>query len=798
MNRHSLRVLEFEKIRHRVRERCLTEEAAAAIRRERVRTEAEPIGAILDRVAVLKSCLATTIGFPDVSFPPITGTLDRVSKEGTVLEPLEIARIALFARSSLALHEYLRAAAGEAGIAPRLAEFVGDHPPVRPVCERLFRYVDPDGSVREREIPELRTIRGEILRAQQDLQKSAAALAQRDDVKRLLSTSVPTQRDGRTVLALKADHRGKLHGIVHEVSGSGATVFVEPEDLVVRNNAVVEAENRYRNELLRIMRDLSSFCRGAIGMLRDTRALAVDIDLALCRARFARDYACERADPGVGRLLLRGARHPLLGDAAVPINVDMPDGKRVLIVTGPNTGGKTVTLKTIGLLALMNQFGLEIPAGPGSEVPVFTGVYADIGDEQSIEQNLSTFSGHMRNIARILNHADDRSLVLLDELGSGTDPEEGGALAMAILDELLVRQPFTVVTTHHGKLKHYGFTHPQALNASVEFDTDSLRPTYHIIPGVPGSSHAVEIASQMGVLRSVTAQAKTYLAGEEYDTGRIIRRLTDREQELHRQEQEIRQREREVEAQARIFAARAEDLERREREVRSGRLRELEQWAGEARSRLENLVREIREGELTREKTQAVKGFIAEIGDDLTQQRDAAATSTRSVTERHRPAAEAADRGPAPGDAPVSEGKAVRVRSSGKEGVVQRKGKGTAWIVQIGPVRLPVEEHDLVSIRPRKEDPSVSYARSSGGTEAPAIELDLRGYRLDDALATVERQIDRALLSGLRDFGIVHGMGEGVLQQGVRELLREHPHVAGFEFARPEEGGFGKTDVHLR
>lgn len=798
MNRHSLRVLEFEKIRHRVRERCLTDEAAAAIRRERVRTDAELIRAMLDRVAVLKSCLATTVGFPHVSFPPVTVILDRVSKEGIVLEPLEIARIALFARSSLALHEYLRAAADEAGTGARLAGFVGDHPPVRPVYERLFRYVEPDGSVREREIPELRAIRGEILRAQQDLQRSAAALAQRDDVKRLLSTTVPTQRDGRTVLALKADHRGKLHGIVHEVSGSGATVFVEPEDLVVRNNAVVEAENRYRNELLRIMRDLSSFCRGAIGTLRDTRALAVDIDLALCRARFARDYGCERAAAGLDRLLLRGARHPLLGDAAVPINVDMPDGKRVLIVTGPNTGGKTVTLKTIGLLALMNQFGLEIPAGPGSEVPIFTGVYADIGDEQSIEQNLSTFSGHMRNIARILNHADDTSLVLLDELGSGTDPEEGGALAMAILDELLARRPFTVVTTHHGKLKHYGFTHPQALNASVEFDSDSLRPTYHIIPGVPGSSHAVEIASQMGILRSVTSQAKAYLAGEEYDTGRIIRRLTDREQELHRQEQEIRERERVIDEEARTFGVRVQELERREREVRSGKLRELEQWAGEVRSRLENLVREIREGELTREKTQAVKTFIAEISDDLAREHEAAAMSRRGVAERDRPAEEAQGSSPAIGDARLSEGMAVRLRSSGKEGVVQRRGKGTTWVVQIGPVRLPVEEHDLVPIRPRQEDPSISYARSTGGDQAPALELDLRGYRLDDALAAVERQIDRALLSGLRDFGIVHGMGEGVLQQGVRELLRGHPHVAGFEFARPEEGGFGKTDVHLR
>ncbi len=798
MNRHGLRVLEFEKIRGRVRDRCLTDEASTAIRRERVQTDPDRIRALLDRVGVLKSCLASTVESPDLGFPPVTGILERLSREGVVLEPLELANIAQFTKSSVALHEYLYAAAEQArtggrAAAPltdRLAEFVGDHPPVHPVYERLFRYVDPDGSVREREIPELRSIRSEILRAEQDLQKSAAALAQRDDVKRLLSATVPTQRDGRTVLALKADHRGKLHGIVHEVSGSGATIFVEPEELVVRNNAVVEAENRYRNELLRIMRDLSRFCREAIETLRETVALAVETDRALCRARFAQDYSCQRADLGARRLLLRRARHPLLGDAAVPINVDMPEDKRVLIVTGPNTGGKTVTLKTIGLLALMNQFGLEIPAAPGSELPVFSGVYADIGDEQSIEQNLSTFSGHMRNIARILNHADDTSLVLLDELGSGTDPEEGGALAMAMLDELLRRRPFTVVTTHHGRLKHYGFTHPQALNASVEFDPDSLRPTYHIIPGVPGSSHAVEIAAQMGILRSVTTQAKAYLAGEEYDTGRIIRRLTDREQELRHHEQRVGERERELEAQARSMSARADELDRRERELRSGKIRELEQWAGEARSRLENLVREIREGELTREKTQAVKAYIAETGEELAREREASGPVGRRPdgqdNDSFRP------------DLQLAEGTAVRVRSSGKEGVVHRRGKGSTWVVQLGPVRLPVEEQDLVPVRRRAEGLSVSYAGAVGGEQAPAFELDLRGYRLEDALAAVERQIDRALLFGLSDFGIVHGMGEGVLQQGVRDLLRRHTHVAHFEFARPEEGGFGRTDVHLQ
>ncbi|MFP4551874.1 MAG: endonuclease MutS2, partial [Spirochaetales bacterium] len=523
------------------------------------------------------------------------------------------------------------------------------------------------------------------------------------------------------------------------------------------------------------------------------------VDLIYARARYAIDFACEAPEISEGAIRLRDARHPLLGESAVPINVELPEGKRALIVTGPNTGGKTVTLKTVGLLALMHQFGLEVPAGLGTRLPVFTGVYADIGDEQSIEQNLSTFSGHMRNIGRILNSADAHSLVLLDELGSGTDPEEGGALAMAVIDELLEKQPFTIVTTHHGRLKHYGFTNTQALNASVEFDQESLRPTYRIIPGVPGSSHAIEIAAQMGLLRRVTGKAKSYLADEEYDTGRIIRRLTDREQELHREREEAKSERARVTREATELEEREAQLARERAELKQRHIRELDQWAAEARSKLENLVREIREGELTREKTQAVKGFIGEIDEFLEREREAvrAQLSEPRTARRKGGTAPSAEGKPADrlGPGRIEAGSEVTVASSGKRGTVQRKGKGTTWIVQLGPVKLPVEEHDLVLVRQKApERPAVSYG---GTSDAPKLELDLRGARLDEAVSAVDRNIDNALMNGVERFGVIHGMGEGILQTGVREHLREHPAVRSFDYAAAEDGGFGKTIVHL-
>jgi DNA mismatch repair protein MutS2 len=785
MNRHTIRVLEFERIRSELCESCLTSDASETLHKERVRVDSAEIAKLISQAQAVRRCLESKSEFPAAGFPSIRPSLRRLEKEGAVLEAAELAEIGLFARSAERLRAFLEsAAAPEDGTI--IGELTAAFPDVREVDKRVARVVDDDGSIREREIPELKRIRDQIVRAGQELAREAQSLLGRDELRRYWNGTVPTQREGRTVLPLKADHRGKVRGIVHEASGTGATVFIEPDSLVERNNAVVEAENRYRVELLRILRELSRFC----ATRRDDLVACVDsvvaVDVILARARFAIRHECVAAAPADDRLVLRSARHPLLGSGAVPISLEFPPGKRVIVITGPNTGGKTVSLKTVGLLAMMNQFGMEIPVAPGTELPVFSGIFADIGDEQSIEQSLSTFSGHMLNISRILNGSDEHSLVLLDELGSGTDPEEGGALAMAILDELLERGPHTVVTTHHGALKHYGFTQPAAANASVEFDTRSLRPTYRIVPGVPGSSHAIEVAAHMGLLRKVTNAARAYLAGDEYDTGRIIRALTDTEQQLHRERERIRDSERDLEASRAKLDNEVRELGARERELREGRLRDLEKWSAQARRTLENLVREIREGELTREKTQRVKQFIAET--------DAALGAERESLRHPSPHSQPPESGRATG-APLEVGREVRVRSSGQRGVVTRKGKGRSWQVQVGAVRMTMEEDDLEAVEAAADaKPIISVSHVSA---RPDLELDLRGMRLEDALAAVERQLDQAVLAGLTRFGIIHGMGEGVLQGGVQKLLRASPHVRSFEFAPPEDGGFGKTIVML-
>ncbi len=786
MNRHSFRVIEFEKIRAQVRDRCLTREAESVIRKQRILVDRAEIAETLDQVDLLRTLLETTISSPTLSFPSQSETLVRISREGTMLEAEQFGDLITYLSSAIDLDRYLNEAAKEASLNLAEGAFAVELE-IEPLRDHLARFVDPDGTVREREIPELRAIRLEIQKAQQSLTREAGSMATTEAGRGILSSTVPTQRDGRVVLAVKANHKGKVTGIVHEVSGTGSTVFIEPASLVELNNTVVESEHRYRNALLKILRELTDRTRQDLDRIESCVDWVTRVDLIMCRARHGRDLGAVRAGFAENGLILRSARHPLLGDTAVPIHVEIPHGKRVLIVTGPNTGGKTVSLKTVGLFAMMHQFGLHVPTAPGTEIPLFTAIYADIGDEQSIEQNLSTFSGHMRNVARILNHADENSLVLLDELGSGTDPEEGGALAMAVLDELLTRNAYTIVTTHHGRLKHYGFVHERATNASVEFDSDSLRPTYHIVPGVPGSSHAVDIARHMGVLKSVTRQAKEYLSGEEYDTGRIIRRLTDREQELRQLERTLESKRSHVSAQEAALAELQESLNEREREVRLGRVREFESWASETRSRLENLVRELREGELTSAKTKAVKEFISETDTRIDSERESAQPVPRRRREREQTIESHAE------IAPHSE---VVIARSGRRGTVLRRGKGATWIVQAGNVKLPLPESDLraVATPTAEAKPQVSV---SMGAARPSIELDVRGRRLDEALAELDRQIDQALISGMTQFGVIHGMGEGILQRGIRESLRANPHVSSVSYAAPEDGGFGKTLVVL-
>ncbi len=809
----TLRLLEFARIREDVAGYCLSEEGRGALLSELPRLEGEDVAALKSRVSALLGLFQENRDPPEMSFPEISGPAKAVSKRGSALEMAELYALGSWAQSYSAFVSFMKGAE-ERG--PSLG--LSSAPDLLPAERIVFRVLNKDGTLRD--LPELREARSRISRINRDILAITDSYYKDQDLRSMLQADEPTQRDGRTVLPVKVNFKGRVRGIVHEVSATGQTVFIEPEELVLKNNELIQEEARYRQELLRVLRDATERLFEQSAAIDAARSLVAALDGVYARSRHARvGGLCLARDLPSG-FVLRKARHPLIGAKAVPIDVELPEGTRTLIVTGPNTGGKTVTLKTIGLLALMNQFGLGVPAAPETGFATFDSVCADIGDEQSIDQSLSTFSGHIRVIGGIVGAATAHSLVLLDELGSGTDPEEGCAVAMSLLDCFIERGCLTVLTTHHGILKNYGYSRPACLNASMDFDKNSLSPTYRILMGVPGESRALEIASKNGLPASIVTGARKYLAEERADVSELIKGLTEKHRELEDIEADRRKRLREAKEAQRKADLGSLRVRQKELELRERGVSDLRKLLSESRKTLENLVKDIREGELTPEKTRGVKDFLSALAGEVGRE-DAQLELAKAKPPRASGCGEAEeeeDIGLPPGERAsrrgadlragvvakaleVAEGAQVLIGAGRKRGLVIRRAKKGYWVVETESVRLTIPEGEL---QPAPDAPATKTqvqvelaSLGEGGTRA-VFELDLRGYRLAAAVDAVEKQVDAASLQGLSMFQILHGTGEGVLGKGVHEYLRNHPAVADYHFARPEEGGYGKTIVRLK
>jgi DNA mismatch repair protein MutS2 len=704
------------------------------------------------------------------------------------------------------------------------AELAAALPDCVAISREVFRVLDRDGKLRD--LPEFRDIKRRINSLARDLENAAQRYAGDEETRRMLQSAVPSQRDGRMVLAVKANFRKRVRGIVHEISSTGQTVFIEPEAVVEKNNELLLERRRLDAEIRRVLREMTARIaerREALG--RFYRGI-LELDKIRARARHAKETggvfaldsgegAPENGAAGSGLLALKQARHPLLGSAATPIDFVMDGGLRSVIITGPNTGGKTVTLKTVGLFALMNQCGLALPAACGTALPVFDAVYADIGDEQSLSQSLSTFSAHMTNIAAITGAVTARSLVLLDELGSGTDPEEGSAIAMAILDYLAEKKARLVATTHHGILKNYGYAREGVENASVEFDSQTLSPTYRIVMGIPGESRAVDIAARNGLGQAIIAGARRYLAEERADISALITGLREKRRELDAADRARRGEEQWLREERRAADLRALRLRQKELELKSSGAGKFRELLAESRKTLENLVREVKEGEITREKTLKVKAFLGALDDRANAEDAALETEAASLAEERRrlaalygsDAAETGGRGrPGPPGGPAGEtrGRALEPGAEVLAGEQRRRGRALrpagkgAWIVAIGSIRMTFNEADLQPLPPTAAKPGIASFDFESGAPGATAELSLIGLHLAEALSALERQMDAAILGGLHAFSVIHGKGDGVLQKAVHDFLKTQPSVAEYYFSRPELGGFGRTEVILR
>lgn len=780
MNQHTFDVLELSRILDELLEYCVTAPGVHHLAGDGPRLTEEGVALLHRQVnqwrGILEEGQDPFSGAP--GFDP-EEVLSRLSREGTVLEGGELAGIRLLAGAA---RKVVKAIQGS-DEAEDLKAVVLDAPDVSETTKAIGSVLDSDGEVKDSAVPALKSLRQTLARSRRSLQKEALRLIQDPNHRHIWTSDQPVIRDGRIVLPLAANHQGAVKGIVHEQSSTGQTVYIEPFDLVEINNRVRSTLDEIAAEVQRILRELSDRVRRDIPALRHLFALLGEVDAINARGRYGRihDYLFPDLGP---RIELRGARHPLLGSQAVPIDVLFDEEKRVLIITGPNTGGKTVALKTVGILALMNQFGIPLPVHPKSLLPIFDGVYADIGDEQSISQSLSTFSGHMTNIAAILSAAGSRSLVLLDELGAGTDPEEGSALAMAILDRLRGAGAWVLVSSHHTALKHYAYREESCINASVDFDEERLVPTYRLRLGIPGESHAIRIAGRTGIPADVTESAGAYVREGQTEGTRLINALTSQKAAVEQLQQELEREQRALRQEGERLSAEAERLSGREQELLHRERQALEGFLSEARRKIERTVQEVTESRRSPSVAEA-REVVQEVNSALQERQRQLKAREEAGKE------EAKEHSFAPGDE-------VRMKSTGVKGYLKERAGNKSWHVQTSSLRFVVKESELIPEPGSGKSPTGGRVHVEAPKETVPFQLDIRGERLDAALKKVRQQLDAALVSGTSGFSIVHGKGNGVLQQAVRSFLREHRDMLDYEYAPPDQGGHGKTVVHLK
>jgi DNA mismatch repair protein MutS2 len=586
---------------------------------------------------------------------------------------------------------------------------------------------------------------------------------------------------------VKQEYRSHYGGIVHDQSSSGQTLFIEPESVVQINNEIQRLKVREKAEIEKILLALTAKVQEVVNELFELVKILGDIDAILAKAKYGTKNKC--AKPVVnneGYIRLIQARHPLIPiEKAVPNTIEFGRDVTAIVITGPNTGGKTVTLKTVGLCTLMAQAGLPIPAVDGSELSVFRQVFADIGDEQSIEQSLSTFSSHMVNIVEILNHFDEHSLILFDELGAGTDPQEGAALAISILDEVVGRGARVMATTHYPELKAYAYNRKGVMNASVEFDVETLSPTYRLLIGVPGRSNAFEISKRLGLKDSIINQAKSFTGTDRREVESMIasleesrRRAEQEAEEAHEILEEAEVLHKELEEKLNEWNEKKESLEEKAkaeaRKIIEDAKKEAEKVIKELREMQQNASHAIKEHELIEAKKR-LEEALPEENPILKKQ-----ARIRERAQNLQP------------------GDEVKVLSFGQKGTLLEKASDHEWVVQIGMLKMKIDESDLEYVKPEKEKQMVTLTTVKNWSNHVKLELDLRGERLEDAILKTEKYLDDALLSNYSRVTIIHGKGTGALRQGIHEYLKKHKRVRSFRYGEAGEGGLGVTIVELK
>ncbi|GGM26978.1 endonuclease MutS2 [Paraliobacillus quinghaiensis] len=781
MNNRIFHVLEFDKIIH-----MLKDHAASSLGKERANqlkpsTDLAEVTRLQEETDEAVSIIRLHGDVPLGGIVDIRPSIKR-AEIGGILNPQECLDIAGTIYGGKQLRRFI-----ESIEEPKLLiidSFVEQIEPLNNLEREIKNCVDDHGHVMDGASEKLRSLRTKIRTNESRVRDRLEGYTKSKS--KMLSDAIVTIRNDRYVLPVKQEYRGAIGGIVHDQSSSGQTLFMEPQAVVELNNQLQEARVQEKTEIERILRELTMRIAADEEYLRQNVNVLAKLDFIFSRAKLGQSMRAAMPKMNEqGIIKMKQARHPLLSDDEVVANdVELGTDYHAIVITGPNTGGKTVTLKMVGLCTLMAQSGLQIPALDGCELAVFDDVFADIGDEQSIEQSLSTFSSHMTNIVDILEHITPKTLILFDELGAGTDPQEGAALAMAILDNVVQKNARIIATTHYPELKAYGYNRDGVINASVEFDVETLRPTYRLLIGVPGRSNAFEISRRLGLSEEVIESAKSQIGTDSTSVENMIASLeTARRNAEHDYEEaekilaESEQLKDDLEKQWQLFDQKREALYQKAEE-------KAEKALQNAREEAEEIVATIREmkhgASLKEHEWIEARKLFDEAQPNLASKKATTETKQTNTTEKLEP------------------GDEVFVATLNKNGTIVEQSSKNEYQVQVGIMKIKAKRKDLQFIK--REEPILEkpMATVKGSNYHVKTELDLRGERYEDAMHALEKYVDDALLAGYPTVSIIHGKGTGALRKGVQEFAKKHRHISNQRSGSMNEGGSGVTVLEFR
>ncbi|QZN93657.1 endonuclease MutS2 [Limosilactobacillus panis] len=710
---------------------------------------------------------------------------------GANLNGTELAQVTRVLQASMSVQNFFDQMR-EKKIKLRVLEGVVDRLVTIPsVTRRLIQSVDPDGRITDEASPKLHGIRQLITKTEDEIRQQMDHYTTGRNAK-YLSEPIVTVRNDRFVIPVLARYRNKFGGVVHDQSASGQTLYIEPGAVMEDNNRLRQAQIEEKQEVLRVLAELSALITPYRHDILNNEQLLGHLDFVNAKAALA--HQMKASLPLLSRdnvVNLRKARHPLIArDKVVANDIKIGEDYQVIIITGPNTGGKTITLKTLGIIQLMGQSGLFIPTEEGSTIAVFDNIFADIGDEQSLEQNLSTFSGHMDNVKAILDRITNRSLVLLDELGAGTDPKEGAALAMSILDAIGAKGSMVVITTHYPELKVYGYDRAKTINASMEFDQETLKPTYRLLLGIPGRSNGLEIAQRLGISTTIIDEARSLVSDDSQDLNKMIGDLVEQRRAAREENERLTKLVAQNQAKEKELTAKLDRFnEQRDKLFDQARSKANHQ-VSMAKRKANRIIHHLRQLEVQQGANVKENQLIDAQGALNALHQENPRLKNNSVLKRAKAKHD------------LHKGDSVLVKSYGQYGELLNRRGNHKWEVQIGILKMEIDERDLEKVakkdlpKDKTTQPQKPAVRTTQ-TRRTSARLDLRGHRYEEAMGELSNFIDHALLNNLSSVTIIHGKGTGALRKGTQQYLQSNPRVKSFSYASPNNGGDGATIVNL-